>query len=161
MKQITLYVYQSIDGCPARADRRVDDAIGKADCLLLDEETYLDVFANHLGWPITQKDTFVVAQADCNLTRNERVQFILGDAASELGLIKAAGDGVMVAYGKGIAATLLNNGLADEIVVTTLPEVAGNNEKALPGIVKEGTAWIVRSCRLLEGEKVRTVYGKV
>lgn len=44
MKQITLYVYQTIDGYPARADKQVDDAILKADCLLLDEETYLDVF---------------------------------------------------------------------------------------------------------------------
>lgn len=43
MKQITLYVYQTIDGCAARADKQVDDAVLKADCLLLDEETYLDV----------------------------------------------------------------------------------------------------------------------
>lgn len=61
MKQITLYVYQTIDGCTARPDKQVDDAILKADCLLLDEETYLDVYMNHLGWPLTEKDTFVVA----------------------------------------------------------------------------------------------------
>lgn len=46
-----------------RADKQVDDAILKADCLLLDEETYLDVFMNHLGWPLAEKETFVVAQA--------------------------------------------------------------------------------------------------
>lgn len=78
MKQITLYVYQSIDGCTARADKQVDDAVLNADCLLLDEETYLNVFMNHLGWPLTDKDTFVVAKAGCNLTEKEKVRFITG-----------------------------------------------------------------------------------
>ena len=161
MKQITLYVYQSIDGCPARADRQVDDAVLKADCLLLDEETYLDVFMNHLGWPLTQKDTFVVAQAECNLTGKERVRFITGDVVAELSRMKAASDGVMVAYGEDIAAVLLNNGLADEIVVITVPKVEGSGEKALRHITGDGAAWVVRSCRVLDGEKVRTVYGRV
>ena len=161
MKQITLYVYQTIDGCTARPDKEVENAIGKADLLLLDEETYLTVFMNHLGWLLTDKDTFVVAKADSNLTEKERVRFITGNAAAELGRMKAAGDGVMVAYGEKIAATLLNNGLADEIVVITLPTVAGGGEKALPGVVKDGAAWIVRSCRVLDGEKVRTVHGRV
>lgn len=161
MKQITLYVYQSIDGCPACPDKQADDAVLKADCLLLDEETYLNVFMNHLGWPLTDKDTFVVAQADCNLTEKERVRFIMGDAAAELARIKADGDEVIVAYGEGIAATLLNNALADEIVVITLPMVKGGREKALPGLVKDSAAWVVRSCRVLDGDKVRTVYGRV
>jgi hypothetical protein len=161
MKQITLYVYQSIDGCPARADKQVDDAIGKADYLLLDEETYLDVFMNHLGWPITEKETFVVAQADCNLTEKRSVKFITGDAVAEIGRMKAAGDGVIVAYGEGIAAMLLNSGLADEIVAITLPKVAGGKEKALSGIKADNAEWVVRSCRLLDSEKVRTVYGRV
>lgn len=161
MKRITLYVYQSIDGCAARPDKQVEDAVLQADCLLLDEETYLNVYMNHLGWPLTEKETFVVAQVECNLTEKERVRFITGDAAAELGRMKAAGDGVMVAYGKGIAATLLNNVLADEIVVVTLPKVAGGEEKALQHITSDSAAWVVRSCRLLDGEKVRTVYGRV
>lgn len=103
MKQISLYVYQTIDGCAARADKLVDDAVLKADCLLLDEETYLDVFVNHPGWPLTEKETFVVAQADCNLTEKQPVKFITGD----------------------------------------------------------GAMWVVRSCKVLDGEKVRTVYGRV
>ena len=160
MKEITLCVYQSIDGCPARADKQVDDAVLQADCLLTDEETYLDVFMNHLGWPLTEKETFVVAQAECNLTEKQPVRFVTGDAVAELRRMKAAGDGVVAAYGQGIAATLLDNGLADEIVVVTLPEITGGGEKALPGMVMDGAAWVVRSCRLMDGEKVKTVYGR-
>ena len=156
-----MYVYQSIDGCPARPDKQVEDAFVKADCLLFDAETYLDIFMNHLGWPFTDKDTFVVSQAACNLTEKERVRFITGDAAAEIGRMKAAGDGMMVAYGEDIAAVLLNNGLADEIVVVTLPKVAGGEEKTLRHITGDGAAWVVRSCRVLDGEKVRTVYGRV
>lgn len=161
MKQITLYVYQSIDGCPTRPDREVEDVIGKADCLLVDEETYLNVFMNHLGWPLTEKDTFVVAQADCNLTESQRVQFIIGDAVAELGRMKATGDGMIVAYGEGVATLLLNKRLADEIVVITLPQIIGGNEKALPNIKEDDAIWVVRSCKLLDGGKVRTVYGRV
>lgn len=102
-----------------------------------------------------------MAQADCNLTEKEGVQFITGDAVAELSRMKAAGDGVMVAYGEGIAAVLLNSGLADEIVVVTLPVVAGGDEKALQHITGDGAAWVVRSCKVLDGEKVRTVYGRV
>ena len=116
---------------------------------------------NHLGWPLAEKETFVVAQADCNLTEKEGVQFITGDAVAELSRMKAAGDGVMVAYGERIAAVLLNSGLADEIVVVTLPKVAGGEEKALRHITGDGAAWVVRSCKVLDGEKVRTVYGRV
>ena len=144
MKQITLYVYQTINGCPARADKQVDDAILKADCLLLDEETYLDVFMNHLGWPLTEKGTFVVAQADCNLTEKEGVQFITGDAVAELSRMKAAGDGTMVAYGEGIAAVLLNSGLADEIVVVTLPKVTKRLCGILRGTVRCGWYGLAR-----------------
>lgn len=161
MKQITLYVYQSIDGCPARADKQVDDAVLQADCLLTDEETYLNVFINHLGWPLTDKDTFVVAQAECNLTEKQPVRFVTGDTVAELRRMKATGNGMIVAYGQGIAATLLDNGLADEIVAVTLPEIAGGGEKALPGMMADDAAWVVRSCKLLDGEKVRTVYGRV
>lgn len=161
MKQITLYVYQSIDGCPARPDKQVENAILNADCLLIDGEVYLELFMNHLGWPLTDKDTLVVTQADCNLTEKERVQFITGDAAAELRRMKAEDDGVIVAYGERIAAVLLDNGLADEIVVITVPEIMGGSEKALPGTVKDGAAWVVRSCKLLDGEKVRTVFGRV
>lgn len=102
-----------------------------------------------------------MAQADCNLTEKQPVRFITGDAVAELSRMKAAGDGVMVAYGKKIAATLLNSELADEIVVITLPKVAGGDEKALQHITGDGAAWVVRSCKVLDGEKVRTVYGRV
>lgn len=103
----------------------------------IDGEVYLELFMNYLGWPLTDKDTLVVTQADCNLTEKERVRFITGDAAAELRRMKADGDGVIVAYGQGIAAVLLDNGLADEVVVITLPEITGGSEKALPGAVKD------------------------
>ena len=66
--------------------------------------------------------------------------------------MKAAGDGVMVAYGERIAAVLLNSGLADEIVVVTLPKVAGVKKRLcgiLRGTVRHGwyglaRCWMVR-----------------
>ena len=49
-------------------------------CVLIDEETYLRIYMNHLGWPITAKETFVVTNGGIDLTANERVKFIQGDA---------------------------------------------------------------------------------
>ena len=80
---------------------------------------------------------------------------------AELSRMKAADDGTMVAYGEGISAVLLNSGLADEIVAVTLPKVAGGDEKALRHITGDGAMWVVRSCKVLDGEKIRTVYGRV
>ena len=41
MKQITLHVYQSIDGCPVRSDKYFDAAVDASGFVLIDEETYL------------------------------------------------------------------------------------------------------------------------
>ena len=40
MKQISLHVYQSIDGCPAPSDKHFDAAVDASSCVLIDEETY-------------------------------------------------------------------------------------------------------------------------
>ena len=66
-----------------------------------------------------------------------------------------------VAYGEEIGALLLDNGLADEITVTTVPVLIGGGEKALECGLNDGRAWIVRSNKVLVDGKMRTVYGKV
>ena len=129
MKQISLHVYQSIDGCPAPSDKHFDAAVDASSCVLIDEETYLRIYMNHLGWPITAKETLVVTNGGIDLTENERVKFIQGDAVAELRQMKEDGDGMVVAYGEEIGALLLDNGLADEITVTTVPVLIGGGEK--------------------------------
>ena len=47
MKQISLHVYQSIDGCPAPSDKHFDAAVDASSCVLIDEETYLRIYMNH------------------------------------------------------------------------------------------------------------------
>ena len=68
MKQITLHVYQSIDGCPVRSDKYFADR----------RETYLRIYLNHLGWPLTAKETLVVTDGCIDLTEKERVRFVTG-----------------------------------------------------------------------------------
>lgn len=46
MKQISLHVYQSIDGCPAPSDKHFDAAVDASSCVLIDEETYLRIYMN-------------------------------------------------------------------------------------------------------------------
>ena len=46
-------------------------------------------------------------------------------------------------------------------MAVTLPEIEDGGEKVLPGMMADGAAWVVRSCKLLDGEKVRTGYGRV
>ena len=161
MKQITLHVYQSIDGCPVRSDKYFDTAVDASGCVLIDEETYLRIYLNHLGWPLTAKETLVVTDGCIDLTEKERVRFVTGDAVAELRRIKEGGDGMVAAYGAETGALLLDNGLADEIVVTTVPVLVGGGEKALECGLNDGRAWIVRSSKVLEEGKIRTVYGKV
>ena len=89
------------------------------------------------------------------------MRFVTGDAAAELRGIKADGEGTVTAYGAETGALLLDNGLADEITVTTVPVLIGGGEKALECGLNDGRAWIVRSNKVLVDGKMRTVYGKV
>ena len=135
MKQITLHVYQSIDGCPVRSDKYFDAAVDASGCVLIDEETYLRIYLNHLGWPLTAKETLVVTDGCIDLTET--------------------------AYGAETGALLLDNGLADEIVVITVPVLVGGGEKALECGLNDDRTWVVRSSKVLEDGKIRTVYGRV
>ena len=143
MKQITLHVYQSLDGCPVGADKHFDAAADASCCVLIDEETYLRIYLNHLGWPLTAKETLVVTGGCIDLTEKERVRFVTGDAAAELRRIKADGEGTVTAYGAETGALLLDNGLADEIVVTTVPVLVGGGDYPVSmigsGVVSAGT----------------------
>lgn len=103
----------------------------------------------------------VVTNNAINLTENEQVQFITEDAVAELRRIKEDGDGTVVAYGEEIGTLLLDNGLVDEITVTTVPILVGGDEKALKCGLSDGGTWIVRSNKMLVDGKMRTVYGKV
>lgn len=114
-----------------------------------------------MGWPIVAKKTLVVTNNAIKLTENERVQFITGDVVAELQRIKEDGDGTVVAYGEEIGTLLLDNGLVDEITVTTVPILVGGDEKALKCGLSDGGTWIVRSNKMLVDGKMRTVYGKV
>ena len=81
------------------------------------------------------------------------MQFVTGDAAAELRRIKADGEGTVTAYGAETGALLLDNGLADEIVVTTVPVLVGGGEKALECGLNDGRIWVVRSSKVLEDGK--------
>ena len=121
MKQITLHVYQSIDGCPVIADKCFNAAVDACAYVLIDEETYLRIYLNDLDWPLEAKETLVVTNGCIDLTETERVRFVRGNVVTELRRIKENGDGMVVAYGGETGVLLLDNGLADEIVMTTVP----------------------------------------
>lgn len=68
---------------------------------------------------------------------------------------------MVVAYGGETGVLLLDNGLADEIVMTTVPVLVGNGEKGLECGPNDGRIWAVRSSEVLEDGKIRTVYGRM
>ena len=161
MKQITLHVYQSIDGCPVIADKCFNAAVDACAYVLIDEETYLRIYLNNLDWPLEAKETLVVTNGCIDLTETERVRFVRGNVVTELRRIKENGDGMVVAYGGETGVLLLDNGLADEIVMTTVPVLVGNGEKGLECGPNDGRIWAVRSSEVLEDGKIRPVYGRL
>ena len=113
--------------------------------MLIDEETYLRIYLNNLDWPLEAKETLVVTNGCIDLTETERVRFVRGNVVTELRRIKENGDGMVVAYGGETGVLLLDNGLADEIVMTTVPVLVGNGEKGLECGPNDGRIWAVRS----------------
>lgn len=161
MEQITLHVYQSIDGCPVIADKCFNAVVDACAYVLIDEETYLRIYLNDLDWPLEAKETLVVTNGCIDLAETERVRFVRGNVVTELQRIKENGDGMVVAYGGETGVLLLDNGLADEIVMTTVPVLVGNSEKGLKCGPNDGRIWAVRSSEVLEDGKIRTVYGRM
>lgn len=159
MKRIILYVYQSIDGCPLPADKAFDSAVDASSCLLIDEETYLRIYSNHFGWPVTNKSTFVVAQGGMSLVENGETPLVTGDAIGKLQEMVATGEGQIVAYGEEVGKFLLDNSLVDEIIVTTLPKLVGGGEKALSCGLDKGEWWAVKS-KVSEAGIIRTRFSK-
>lgn len=159
MKRIILYVYQSIDGCPVPADKVFDSAVDASSCLLIDEETYLRIYSNHFGWPITGKRTFVVTKGGMCIVENGETPLVTGDALGKLREMVATGEGEIIVYGEEIGRFLLDNDLVDEMIVTTLPKLVGGGEKALSCGLNRGKSWSVKS-EVPEGGKIRTVFSK-
>ena len=110
MEQITLHVYQSIDGCPVIADKCFNAVVDACAYVLIDEETYLRIYLNDLDWPLEAKETLVVTNGCIDLTETERVRFVRGNVVTELQRIKENGDGMVVAYGGETGVLLLDNG---------------------------------------------------
>ena len=84
MEQITLHVYQSIDGCPVIADKCFNAVVDACAYVLIDEETYLRIYLNDLDWPLEAKETLVVTNGCIDLTETERVRFVRGNVVTEL-----------------------------------------------------------------------------
>ena len=150
-----MHVYQSIDGCPVIADKCFNAVVDACAYVLIDEETYLRIYLNDLDWPLEAKETLVVTNGCIDLTETERVRFVRGNVVTELQRIKENGDGMVVAYGGETGVLLLDNGLADEIVMTTVPVLVGNSEKGLECGPNDGRIWAVRSSEVLEDGKIR------
>ena len=143
------------------ADKCFNAAVDACAYVLIDEETYLRIYLNDLDWPLEAKETLVVTNGCIDLTETERVRFVRGNVVTELRRIKENGDGMVVAYGGETGVLLLDNGLADEIVMTTVPVLVGNSEKGLECGPNDGRIWAVRSSEVLEDGKIRTVYGRM
>lgn len=97
MEQITLHVYQSIDGCPVIADKCFNAVVDACAYVLIDEETYLRIYLNDLDWPLEAKETLVVTNGCIDLTETERVRFV-----RECGNGTATDKGEWRRYGGGL-----------------------------------------------------------
>jgi dihydrofolate reductase len=123
----------------------LDEVFQRADAFLLGRRTY-EIFARSWGtgvWGANQGDNPIsnalnarpkyVASTTLGEPDWANTTVLSGDLKSEIGELRAKGDGELQVHGSGkLLRWLLDNGLVDEMILLTYPVVVGQGERLFP-----------------------------
>ncbi|MBS0657150.1 MAG: dihydrofolate reductase [Verrucomicrobia bacterium] len=158
---VTIHMAASLDGFVARRDGRVDwmeaatDEFAEGveleaaqieaflrsiDCYVLGSRTYetaLKFDQQGLGWPYSDKPTFVLTRRELP-RRRESVEFHAGDLAEFIERrLRPAYRSIWFVGGGSVAGECLRRGLADEVRYSILPIVLGEGLPFFAGLDRD------------------------
>lgn len=136
MRNVSLYVAASLDGCIARPDGAIDwlpqnpedygyrSFIREVDTLLMGRKTY-DQVQGFGAWPYEGIRSFVYSRTRAG-QRDERAEFVDGDIATHVTSLKReAGRKIWLVGGAEIIAPCLAGDVVDEIILSIPPLLLG------------------------------------
>lgn len=140
MREIKLYIAQSLDGCIAEIDGGLDwlinhenpeetdygyaDFYKTVDTLLMGARTYESILAMGIPWPYEDCQTYVVTHNP--IAPQENISSISSNVVERIKQMKTyPGKDIWIVGGGELISTLLSHQLIDSMIITTIPVVLG------------------------------------
>ena len=175
MKKIKLYIATSIDGYIARIDGDLDWLTEfpnpektdygyklfyeSIDTVIMGGQTYRDILAMDVLWPYKDRKSYVITHNPMNTKEN--VHFITDNVIEEISKLRNETEKDIWLVGGGRLITmLLNQGMVDEMIITTIPVILGNGIPLFPDTPKE-SQWTLQHCTSYKNGVLQTVYKKI
>lgn len=173
MRRVILYIATSLDGYIATSDGSVEwldkyqtdgEDYGYAalydsvDTVLMGGNTFRSILGFGCRWPYAGKDTYVVSGSEWP-GLPPRVVVVSDDIASFLRRLKAAhGRDIWLVGGGRLVASLLSEGLVDEMRICVFPVLLGDGIRLFAGhaFVSE---WRTKGVRAYPSGAVMLTYG--
>ncbi|MCG8475219.1 MAG: dihydrofolate reductase family protein [Cytophagales bacterium] len=143
MRKLSLYIAVSIDGFIAEKNGAVDflhdkeyavldedfgfkDFYGSVDTTLMGRKTFQEILGFDVPFPYVEKKNYVFTRNQ-NSEPHEYVEFVREDPVSFVRKLKEQeGKGIWLVGGGIINALLLEHGLIDRMILTTVPVTLGD-----------------------------------
>ncbi|MGL5636571.1 MAG: dihydrofolate reductase family protein [Bacteroidales bacterium] len=96
--------------------------------------TYHEIISFGVPWSYKDKQTYVIAHNDTNVTLDEKVELITEDMYRRIFPLKEAEDKDIWLVGGGVLTTmLLNKDVIDEMQIAIVPTILGEGLPLFPG----------------------------
>ncbi|MES2779588.1 MAG: dihydrofolate reductase family protein [Bacteroidota bacterium] len=140
MRKVIVYIAASVDGYIARPDGNIDwlsmvETPGEdygyqaftetIDTVIMGRKTYEKVLSFGIPYPHTDKQNYIITQTLSQST-DKNIQFYAGDLTALITQLKQQeGKNIFIDGGAQLVHSLLEFGLIDEIIVSTVPVMLG------------------------------------
>ena len=118
---------------PTNEDHGYNALLESVDTVLMGGRTYHEIIGFGVPWPYKDKQTYVIAHNDTNVTPDEKVEFITEDIYHRIAALKEADSKDIWLVGGGVLTTmLLNHDLIDEMQIAIVPTILGEGLPLFP-----------------------------
>lgn len=118
---------------PTNEDHGYNALLESVDTVLMGGRTYHEIIGFGVPWPYKDKQTYVIAHNDTNVTPDEKVEFITEDIYRRISALKEAeGKDIWLVGGGVLTTMLLNHDLIDEMQIAIVPTILGEGLPLFP-----------------------------
>lgn len=118
---------------PTNEDHGYNALLESVDAVLMGGRTYHEIIGFGVPWPYKDKQTYVIAHNNTNVTPNEKVEFITEDIYRRISALKEAeGKDIWLVGGGVLTTVLLNKDLIDEMQIAIVPTILGEGLPLFP-----------------------------
>lgn len=145
---------------PTNEDHGYNALLESVDTVLMGGRTYHEIIGFGVPWPYKDKQTYVIAHNNTNVTPDEKVEFITEDIYRRISALKEADGKDIWLVGGGVLTTmLLNHDLIDKMQIAIVPTILGEGLPLFPNKPKT-SKWTLVENKAYMSDVILNVYKK-